>query len=417
MSQFGKLASKVAHAAESVTEKFLLHPMVSTALIILFVLYGSLVMPQIRTNKLQAENLPSFMTSSWFTYVYRAVGLTVIAIVLAADVRVGVMLAVLFVLFYLVLHMEVFKVQILNFTQEHMTGRRTPIGAQYSKVMYRENMTDGDAEQPAGALEQTVAELSAESLQEIQRGIDQLAVDIEIAAREKSAMGLLSEAEKAEVQKAIETARSIGSRNPSVQEMRSLLSDLDTFHKMLLARQAPPSASMGAQPQDLSNEVIEAKPADKGTAASSIPVSTQTDAHVVTEAPRMGDKLVVEDGNGQPAMSTKNEMAVATPVIATTESGEVAKDHLNQEILTVPVQAVNQHGQLAHDAQGKPVVAPVVVKQDKHGNLRRTSRGDLLATRCKVMCDTSGVWIMRGGVLAPMDSFMPYSNDSYAPAM
>lgn len=416
MSQFGKLASRVAQAAESVTEKVLLHPIVSTGLIILFVLYGALLMPSVNPQHGLQNRLPAFMTTQWALYVYRAVGLTAIAIVLAADVRVGVMLAVLFILFYLVLHMEVFKLNVLNFTQEHMTGRRTPIGGQYRKVMYRENMTDGEGEQ-SGSLEQTVAELSAESMQDVQRGIDQLSVEIETAAREKAAAGLLTEADKEEVQKAISAARDIGSRNASAQEMRALLSDLDLFYKTIMARQSPPGPAMGAQPQDLTNEVIEAKPAEKGTAASSIPVSTQTEAHVVTEAPRMGDKLVVEDGNGQPAMSAKNEMAVATPVIATTESGEVAKDHLNQEILTVPVQAVNQHGQLAHDAQGRPVVAPVVVKQDKHGNLRRTSRGDLLATRCKVMCDTSGVWIMRNGVLAPMDSFMPYSKESYAPAM
>lgn len=417
MSQFGKFASKVAQAAESATEKVLLNPLVSTGIIILFILYGSLLMPAVNPDSTLQARLPAFMTSDWALYVYRAVGLVVIAIVLAADVRVGVMLAVLFIIFYMVLHHEVFKIQVLKFTQEHMTARRSPIGAQYSKVVYRENMTDGEAEAAPTALQQTVDELTAESLQDVQRGIDQLAVDIETASREKIAMGLLTEADKQEVQKALDAARGISSQNASAMEMRALLSDLDMFHKMLLSRQAPAAPAMGAQPKDLSAEVIEAKLAENGTAASSIPVSTQTEAHVVTEAPRMGDKLVVEDGNGQPAMSAKNEMAVATPVIATTESGEVAKDHLNQEILTVPVQAVNQHGQLAHDAQGKPVVAPVIVKQDKRGNLRRTARGDLLATRCRVKCDTSGVWIMRNGVLAPMDSYMPYSNDSYAPAM
>lgn len=410
MSQLGKIASRVASAAESVTEKVLLHPMVSTGLIILFVLYGSLLMPTINEKHGLQNRLPAFMLSDWAIYVYRAVGLVAIAIVLAADVRVGVMLAVLFVIFYMVLHMEVFKLNVLNFTQEHMS-RGLPIGANHRRVLYREAMTEPESPE---TLQQVVGELQAESMQDVQKGIDQLAVDIEMTAREKAAAGLLSEANKAEVQKALDAARAAAGSPP--EAMRALLADLMDFHGKLKSLQAP-VAAQGAQPQDLSQEVIEVKPAEKGTAASDIPVSTQTEAHVVTEAPRMGDKLLVENGAGQPAMSTKNEMAVATPVIAITESGEVAKDDMNHEILTVPVQAVNQDGQLAHDAQGRPVVAPVVVKQDKRGNLRRTARGDLLATRCKVMCDTSGVWIMRDGVLAPMDSYMPYSNDSYAPAM
>lgn len=398
MTDLKKLPSKIIH----VTENVLLHPYVSVGIMILFILYGSIFMP---THN--PDNFPAWLKnpSPWVLYLIRAVGLTVIAIVLAHDVKVGVMLAVIFVMLYIVLSNEMFKIQVLNFTQD----RR--IGSNHARVRR------GGVEKMTAEEEAAIAAAASSSVQEMMSSIDKLAVEIETLGREKSAMGFLTVDEQNQVQSALEQARLAGSSNMDMPQLQALLTRLVEFRNVLHSiTSAPPVPAPAAPAEDKSAEVIAVKLAENGESAASVPSNIQVEATVVSEAPRMGDKLVVEDGNGQPAMSARGEVATSTPVIAMKESGEVAKDELNQEILTAPVQAVDQNGNLAKDAQGNPVVAPVIVKEDAQGNIMKTKSGDVLAQRCRVMCDTSGIWIMKNGVLAPM-GYEGFSNNMYAPAL
>lgn len=407
--------TQLANQTARITERVLLHPYVSTAIMILFVLYGTYFMPTPvpGSSAVLTSRLPEWMLKDWVGYVFRAVGLTLIAIVLSHDLKIGVMVAVIFMMLYTVLHAEFFKIQVLNFTQEQMTNSRI-IGSQYKKVKKY-----GGVEKMTPEEEQAIAAAQSSSMLDAKKSIDELIMEIETLMREKAALGFISEQEQLQVRQELDKARnmpadlSLSQLQQGVAYLTDIRMQVSSLNSPAPMAPAPMPAESGPSKEE---EVIEVKLAENGVAAAEIPAEVQKEANVIDDSPRMGDKLVVENGNGERALTSNGEVTVAQPIVAITPTGEVAKDELGQEILTVPVQAVNQHGHLARDAQGRPVVAPVVLQKDHSGNIRTTRKGDLLAKRCKVMCDTTGIYMMRkDGVLAPLN-YEPFSKSGYASA-